>query len=169
MELQKTIAKEISFSGVGLHTGNKTTVTFKPAEENKGACFIRTDLPERPTIKVSVDNVSEYTRETALGRGEAEVHTVEHLLAALGGLGIDNIISWMNAESKQMGRTPNGLFAMVKYQVDTKEVRDSSKDKYSRNAVFRVMKDIFKGFVCDTGVKEKQSLRFSKKTFDLVI
>jgi UDP-3-O-[3-hydroxymyristoyl] N-acetylglucosamine deacetylase/3-hydroxyacyl-[acyl-carrier-protein] dehydratase len=113
MELQKTIAKEVSFSGTGLHTGNRTTVTFKPAEENKGACFIRTDLPERPTIKVSVDNVSESTRETALGRGEAEVHTVEHLLAALGGLGIDNIIIEVGANEVPVGDGSSAPFVEV--------------------------------------------------------
>jgi UDP-3-O-[3-hydroxymyristoyl] N-acetylglucosamine deacetylase/3-hydroxyacyl-[acyl-carrier-protein] dehydratase len=113
MELQKTIAKEISFSGIGLHTGNRTTVTFKPAEENEGACFIRTDLPERPTIKVNVDNVSEYTRETALGRGEAEVHTVEHLLAALGGLGIDNIIIEVDANEVPVGDGSSAPFVKV--------------------------------------------------------
>jgi len=88
------------------------------------------------------------------------IYPVDGVEAALG---IDTILDWMDAESKQIGRTPNGLFAMVKYQVDTKEVRDSSKDRYSRNAVFRVMKEVFQDFVCDTGVKEKRSLRFGKK------
>ncbi len=113
MECQKTIAKEISFAGIGLHTGNKTAVTFKPAGENEGACFIRTDLPERPTIKVNVDNVSEDTRETALGREGIEVHTVEHLLAALGGLGIDNITIEVDANEVPVDDGSSAPFVKV--------------------------------------------------------
>ena len=103
MEYQKTIKKEVSFSGIGLHTGEKSTLILKPGKENTGVYFVRVDLPEQPTIKVSANNVIESTRETALGQGGVEVHTVEHLLAALGGLEIDNIIMEINANEVPVG------------------------------------------------------------------
>ncbi len=92
MEKQRTINKSISFTGVGLHTGNKSTITFHPAEENFGYRFIRTDIEERIEIPALVDYVVDLSRGTTLGRGGIKVHTVEHVLAALAGLRIDNCL-----------------------------------------------------------------------------
>lgn len=89
------------------------------------------------------------------------IYPVDGIEAALG---IDHILSWMYGETSRLRPSPNGMFVMVKYQIDTKDVKDSSRDRYSRNAVFRAMKDVFQDFVCDTGVREKRSLRFGKKT-----
>ncbi len=91
MDLQRTIAREVSFSGIGLHTGNLTTMTFRPAPVNQGITFYRIDLPDRPAIKADVDHVVDVSRGTTIGIGEAKVHTVEHVLAAVAGLGIDNL------------------------------------------------------------------------------
>lgn len=94
MEKQKTIAKEVSLKGVGLHTGDTVNVTFKPADVDSGINFIRTDLPKRPKILASVDYLlpsSRSTRRTSIGYDNIEVHTIEHLMAALAGLDIDNI------------------------------------------------------------------------------
>lgn len=87
---QRTIKEPVSFSGVGLHTGNSSTITFHPAPENYGYKFVRTDLPGSPEIPALVDNVVDISRGTTLGVGDARVHTVEHVLAALVGLEIDN-------------------------------------------------------------------------------
>ena len=92
LELQRTISNPVSISGVGLHTGEKCTMTFKPAPENYGIRFVRTDLGGRPEIPANADNVVDISRGTTLGIGEAKVHTVEHVLAAVVGLQIDNII-----------------------------------------------------------------------------
>ena len=92
MQKQKTIAKEISLTGVGLHTGNETKITFKPAEANTHYVFTRTDIENCPPILAIVDNVVDISRGTTLGVDGIEVHTVEHVLAALSGLGIDNCI-----------------------------------------------------------------------------
>ena len=92
MEKQKTIAKEVSLEGIGLHTGNKSRVVFKPAPENYGIKFVRVDLPERPTINASFTHVSgTAVRGTTIANGPGKVHTVEHLLAVCSGLGIDNL------------------------------------------------------------------------------
>ena len=92
LELQRTISNPVSISGVGLHTGEKCTMTFKPAPENYGIRFVRTDLGGRPEIPANADNVVDISRGTTLGIGETKVHTVEHVLAAVVGLQIDNII-----------------------------------------------------------------------------
>src|SRR3989339_72341 len=92
LELQRTISKPVSISGIGLHTGTECTMTFKPAPENYGIRFIRVDLNGKPEIPANADNVVDISRGTTLGIGEAKVHTVEHVLAAIVGLQIDNII-----------------------------------------------------------------------------
>lgn len=88
---QRTIGKEVSMSGVGIHTGHECGMTFKPAPENYGIRFIRTDLGGNPEIPAVVDHVIDISRGTTLGIGEAKVHTVEHVLAAVYGLQIDNL------------------------------------------------------------------------------
>ncbi len=89
---QKTISKEISLSGVGLHTGEKAKVTFKPAEEGHGYVFQRVDIEGSPTIKADADLVVDTSRGTTLEQNGARVHTTEHLLAAAYGLEIDNLL-----------------------------------------------------------------------------
>ena len=88
---QKTIAREGSFSGVGLHTGNLTTITFRPAPPDSGVTFYRVDLPNRPGIKADIDHVVDVSRGTTIGLNGVKVHTVEHVLAAIAGLAIDNL------------------------------------------------------------------------------
>ena len=92
LEKQQTISKPASISGVGLHTGNKTKVIFKPAPENHGIKIVRADLPEKPTIDADLNNVVELSRGTTLGTGEIQVHTVEHILATIYGMQIDNVL-----------------------------------------------------------------------------
>lgn len=91
-EKQQTIATETSLKGKGVHTGANVTVTIKPAPENHGVVFCRTDLEGQPTIKADVDNVTGVDRSTTLTSKEASVSTVEHLMAALWGMGIDNAL-----------------------------------------------------------------------------
>jgi len=95
MENQRTIAKEFSVKGVGLHTAAKVNMTFKPATVDTGITFIRTDLPSRPAIKVCYENIlpqSLSPRRTSIGIDNVQVQTIEHLMAALIGLGIDNLV-----------------------------------------------------------------------------
>lgn len=94
MDKQRTIQRELSLSGIGLHTANKVNIKFKPAEVDCGINFIRVDLPERPVIKASVTHLllpGSSPRRTSIGKDSVEIHTVEHLMAALSGLAIDNI------------------------------------------------------------------------------
>lgn len=103
-EKQRTLAREVSLSGKGLHTGVAVTITFKPAPENHGYKFCRTDLPGRPMIDALAENVTDTSRGTTLVHNNASVSTIEHVLAALYGLRIDNAIIELNGpEAPIMG------------------------------------------------------------------
>ena len=88
---QRTLSSKIKASGVGLHTGKKITLTLKPAPINAGIAFVRTDLKSDP-IKASLENVYDTRLSTTLSNKTAKISTVEHLLSALAGLGIDNAL-----------------------------------------------------------------------------
>ncbi|HDR04582.1 MAG TPA: bifunctional UDP-3-O-[3-hydroxymyristoyl] N-acetylglucosamine deacetylase/3-hydroxyacyl-ACP dehydratase [Candidatus Marinimicrobia bacterium] len=89
---QHTIGKPVTVSGIGLHTGVRSSVTFHPAQQNSGIRFVRTDLPERVEIPANVDYVVDISRGTTLGLKGTRIHTVEHVLGAVSGLEIDNIL-----------------------------------------------------------------------------
>lgn len=101
-EPQRTLAREAVYRGIGLHTGNKCQLVFKPAPANHGVVFVRTDLPGQPRLPAHHSIVSSVIRGTTLSLAgekdhEARVHTVEHVLSALAGLGIDNMVIEVNA------------------------------------------------------------------------
>ena len=89
---QRTLKQAVSISGVGLHTGEKVTLTFNPAPENHWYKFQRVDLDNKPTIDADADLVVDTSRGTTLEQNGARVHTTEHVLAALVGLKIDNCL-----------------------------------------------------------------------------
>jgi len=96
MEKQRTIKNEISISGTGLHTGEEVTLTFKPAPENYGYKFVRTDIDENIEIPALADYVVDTSRGTTLEFKGSKVYTIEHVLAALVGLQVDNVRIEMN-------------------------------------------------------------------------
>ncbi len=97
MAKQTTIKKEVSLTGVGLHTGNEVTLTFKPAPENNGYTFVRTDLECASVIEADVNYVVNTQRGTNLEKDGVSIQTSEHVLAACVGLEIDNLIIELNA------------------------------------------------------------------------
>ena len=92
MNKQHTINKPVTVKGVGLHTGKTVSLTFKPAPVNHGYKYQRIDLEGQPVLSADVTRVASTQRGTTIKAGEAEVHTVEHSLSALSGLGIDNVL-----------------------------------------------------------------------------
>jgi len=102
-EKQRTVKQEISISGIGLHTGNTCTMTFKPAAPNSGIRFVRTDIDGNPEVIADVDHVVDISRGTTLQKGEAKVHTVEHVLASFAGLQIDNIVVELDSNEPPVG------------------------------------------------------------------
>jgi UDP-3-O-[3-hydroxymyristoyl] N-acetylglucosamine deacetylase/3-hydroxyacyl-[acyl-carrier-protein] dehydratase len=113
LELQRTIVKPVSISGIGLHTGTSCTMTFKPAPENYGIRFVRTDLGGNPEIPATTDNVVDISRGTTLAIGEAKVHTVEHVLASVVGLQIDNLIIEVNGIEPPVGDGSSLLYVNI--------------------------------------------------------
>src|SRR3569833_2283943 len=89
---QKTIKSPVTISGTGLHTGEKVNLTFNPAPENHGYKFRRVDVEGSPIIDADVDNVTDTSRGTTISQNGASVSTIEHVLAALVGLEVDNVL-----------------------------------------------------------------------------
>jgi UDP-3-O-[3-hydroxymyristoyl] N-acetylglucosamine deacetylase / 3-hydroxyacyl-[acyl-carrier-protein] dehydratase len=100
---QQTISRPAGFSGIGLHSGNKVNMTILPAEPDTGVRFRRVDLEGKPEIEARVENVVETNRSTTLGKGNVKIHTVEHVLAAFAGYGIDNAIVELDANEPPVG------------------------------------------------------------------
>ncbi|WP_461636517.1 bifunctional UDP-3-O-[3-hydroxymyristoyl] N-acetylglucosamine deacetylase/3-hydroxyacyl-ACP dehydratase [Labilibaculum euxinus] len=94
---QRTLAKEFTLTGKGLHTGLEVSIKFLPASENHGYQFKRVDLEGQPVIEASAEYVGDTSRGTVLEKGECKVQTIEHALSALYGLGIDNCLIEMNS------------------------------------------------------------------------
>ncbi|MHA6697274.1 bifunctional UDP-3-O-[3-hydroxymyristoyl] N-acetylglucosamine deacetylase/3-hydroxyacyl-ACP dehydratase [Chryseobacterium sp. A301] len=89
-DMQKTLKSEVSLSGIGLHTGSEVKLTIKPAKENTGFVFVRTDLEGHPQVEADVNYVTTTERGTTLEKLGVRIHTCEHLLAALVGCDVDN-------------------------------------------------------------------------------
>lgn len=103
-EKQRTLAKEVTLSGKGLHTGINVDITFKPAPANHGYKFCRSDLPGKPVIDALAENVTDTSRGTTLVHNNASVSTIEHTLAALHGMQVDNALIDLNGpEAPIMG------------------------------------------------------------------
>ncbi len=100
---QTTVREAQSVKGHALHTGSDVTLTVKPAGPNTGFIFKRLDLVDEPTVAAHIDNVKTVERATTLGEGHVKIHTVEHLLSALRGLGIDNAAIELDASEPPIG------------------------------------------------------------------
>jgi UDP-3-O-[3-hydroxymyristoyl] N-acetylglucosamine deacetylase/3-hydroxyacyl-[acyl-carrier-protein] dehydratase len=96
--LQHTLAKPATIERTSLHTGEKVTLTLQPAPENFGFKFRRMDIEDKPFIPASVEKVQKVERATTIAEGGVNVHTVEHVLSALSGMGVDNAIIEMDAQ-----------------------------------------------------------------------
>ncbi len=124
---QRTIKSDVSLSGVGVHTGVATTMTFRPAPIDAGITFVRVDLPDRPEIPALVDYVADTARGTTLKKGDAKVHTVEHVLAAIVGLQIDNLIIELDNIEPPIGDGSSKGFVDALLQADF-DMQDAPKD-----------------------------------------
>jgi UDP-3-O-[3-hydroxymyristoyl] N-acetylglucosamine deacetylase / 3-hydroxyacyl-[acyl-carrier-protein] dehydratase len=124
---QRTIKQPATLSGVGIHTGNMTNMTFKPAPENTGILFKRIDLGGQPEIPADIDYVVDVSRGTTIGVGDAKVHTVEHVMAALVGLQIDNILIELDNNEPPIGDGSSAPFVEVLLQAGL-EKQNEPKD-----------------------------------------
>jgi hypothetical protein len=115
---QTTIKKPVNVEGVGLHTGQIVSMTFMPAPENYGIKFQRVDLPGQPIIDADVDNVVDTSRGTTIEQNGGRVATVEHVMASLAGLEIDNCLVQINGGETSVHfyffKIPNITFFKIK-------------------------------------------------------
>src|SRR5215216_8190896 len=102
-EFQQTIGKVAGFTGTALHTGEKVTLRLQAAPVDHGIKFRRKDLQDEPTIDAKIENLKTVERATTIGEGSVRVHTVEHVLAALSAMGVDNAIVEMDANEPPIG------------------------------------------------------------------
>lgn len=127
---QHTLKSEIKIAGTGLHTGILVEMTLKPANPGFGLHFQRVDLPEKPIIKADCDLVTDTSRGTTLQLGDAKVSTVEHLLAALVGMGVDNALIEINGPEIPIMDGSSQPFVQLIEKVGIIE-QDATKNWYS--------------------------------------
>lgn len=113
MPQQQTLKNAVSFTGIGLHSGNKVNMTLLPAPPNSGLKFRRVDLDGRPELDARVELVVDTQRSTTLGRGPVKVHTVEHVLAALAGANVDNALIELDANEPPIADGSSREFARL--------------------------------------------------------
>jgi len=129
-DMQHTLGKQVSISGTGLHTGVLVDMVLKPANPGFGIQFQRTDLANQPVIKADCDLVTDTSRGTTLQAGDAKVSTIEHLLAALVGMGVDNVLIELNGpEIPIMDGSSEPFVALIESAVVTEQ--DAAKAWYS--------------------------------------
>lgn len=126
---QRTLAKEVCFSGIGLHTGKKVNVRLVPAPSNTGIIFIRSDLEGSPSIKASPKYLSRLFYATNLSDGNVSVQTVEHLMAALSAFGIDNLFVYLDSEELPILDGSSAPYIYLFEETGVKEL--SQKRKYA--------------------------------------
>jgi UDP-3-O-[3-hydroxymyristoyl] N-acetylglucosamine deacetylase/3-hydroxyacyl-[acyl-carrier-protein] dehydratase len=134
---QTTVRESATVHGSALHTGVEVTLTVKPAAASTGYIFKRTDLPDEPTVAAHVDNVKHVERATTLGEGSVKIHTVEHLLSALRGCGIDNAVIEIDANEPPIGDGSGKLFVEMLEKAGKQEL-DAKVGEYELHEPVRV-------------------------------
>ena len=132
---QTTIKKSISLQGVGIHTGNKVTLTFNPAVENTGYMFKRIDLPGKPEIEALSKYVIDTQRGTTLEKEGVKLKTVEHVLAALVGLEIDNILIHIDSEEPPIMDGSSKFFVEALEKSGIKELNQNRSEYIVKNVL----------------------------------
>jgi UDP-3-O-[3-hydroxymyristoyl] N-acetylglucosamine deacetylase/3-hydroxyacyl-[acyl-carrier-protein] dehydratase len=134
---QTTVRDAQSVKGFALHTGSEVTLTVRPAAANTGFIFKRVDLADEPTVAAHIDNVKQVERATTLGEGSVKIHTVEHLLSALRGCGIDNAVIELNANEPPIGDGSGRLFIELLEKAGKQEL-DAKVSEYELHEPIRV-------------------------------
>jgi UDP-3-O-[3-hydroxymyristoyl] N-acetylglucosamine deacetylase len=124
---QRTLKNSIRATGVGLHTGKKVLMTLRPAPPDTGIVFRRTDLPQAVDVVAHAENVGDTTLGTTICRGKTRVSTVEHLLSAFAGLGIDNAIVELSAPEVPIMDGSAGPFVFLLQSAGIEEQREPKR------------------------------------------
>ena len=137
---QQTLAAPVSYSGIGLHSGKNVNMCMLPAEADTGIVFIRTDLPDKPEIAAKPANVSSTLKATTLSENGAAVFTVEHLMAALSMMGIDNCRIEMDSPEPPVTDGSSGVFADLILEAGRK-TQAAPRKVYTLDRAFAVHQD----------------------------
>ncbi|HEV2695662.1 MAG TPA: bifunctional UDP-3-O-[3-hydroxymyristoyl] N-acetylglucosamine deacetylase/3-hydroxyacyl-ACP dehydratase [Verrucomicrobiae bacterium] len=124
---QQTLNRAANFSGIGLHSGNRVNMSILPAAGNSGFVFRRTDLDGKPEVEARVENISITNRSTTLAKGNVKIHTVEHVLAALAGLGVDNAVIELDANEPPIADGSSRDFTAVIKAAGLKELPEKKE------------------------------------------
>lgn len=136
MAKQRTIKKEVSLQGVGLHTGKEVTLTFKPAPIDNGYTFVRTDIEGHPVIEADANFVVNTQRGTNLEKNGVSIQTSEHVLAACVGLEVDNVIIALNASEPPIMDGSSKFFVEALEEAGIEE-QDAQREEYVVDEVIR--------------------------------
>lgn len=137
MNKQKTIAREIMYSGIGLHSGAEVKMKLSPAPVDTGIVFIRTDLPNKPRIKAIASNVTSTLRATTIGDGEIKVFTIEHLMSALFASDIDNCYIELDNEEPPVVDGASEVFIKLLSEAGSVE-QDKMRQEIVIKKVYRI-------------------------------
>jgi UDP-3-O-[3-hydroxymyristoyl] N-acetylglucosamine deacetylase len=132
MIYQRTIANEISVTGIGIHSGKKVTLSMYPAQADSGIVFRRSDVSGSKLIKADARNVGPTRNNTTLGQGDDAIHTVEHLLSALYGFGIDNVYCEIDGPEVPIMDGSSASFVFVLKEAGVENLNKSKKCRYAQ-------------------------------------
>ena len=135
MLYQRTITKEVSTVGVGVHSGQRIHLTLKPAQADFGIQFCRTDIPDAPFLEANTHNVGATENNTTLGKGPNAISTVEHLLSTFYGLGIDNIFCELDGPEVPIMDGSSASFVFLLKEAGIKTLDKSKKFLVVRSPV----------------------------------
>jgi len=138
---QHTIAKSVSMTGTSLHTGEQVTLTLQPAPENFGFKFRRIDLEDKPFIPALVEKVQKVERATTIAEGGVNVHTVEHVISALAGMGVDNAIIEMDANEPPIADGSSMPFVELIKSAGLQEQQEARKVFEVREPIYQETRD----------------------------
>ena len=138
---QHTLAKPVSMTGTSLHTGEQVTLTLQPAPENFGFKFRRIDLEDKPFIPALVEKVQKVERATTIAEGGVNVHTVEHVISALAGMGVDNAIIEMDANEPPIADGSSMPFVELIKSAGLQEQQEARKFFEVREPIYQETRD----------------------------
>jgi UDP-3-O-[3-hydroxymyristoyl] N-acetylglucosamine deacetylase/3-hydroxyacyl-[acyl-carrier-protein] dehydratase len=138
---QHTLAKPVSMTGTSLHTGEQVTLTLQPAPENFGFKFRRIDLEDKPFIPALVEKVQKVERATTIAEGGVNVHTVEHVISALAGMGVDNAIIEMDANEPPIADGSSMPFVELIKSAGLQEQKEARKFFEVREPIYQETRD----------------------------
>lgn len=163
---QRTLQKKVSITGVGLHNGEKVKLTLRPAAIDTGIVFRRTDLPGMPEIQATPDAVSDTRMCSALEKNGARVATVEHLMSALAGLGVDNIVVELDASEIPIMDGSSGPFIFLLQSAGIIEQAAAKKFMRIKKNVEIIEEDKWAKFEPYHGFKMDFTIDFAHPVFE---